>query len=144
MLKALLSTAIILCASFNCAYGDTVIWSGEINSDGTPSAAIPLEFNKTYQIKANGYINLGKWIQAQKKLANDSCYEFNKEKSTEKRESLRNSLSISVCDGSYHPDHRYQSEPFIAKNNRIHFWIDDTDYDDNSGSFYVEIIRKGD
>lgn len=143
-MKKILMAGMIFSASFSSLLADTVIWSGEINSDGTPSNVISLEFNKTYQIKAKGYINLGKWIQAQKKLANDPCYEFNKERSTEKRESLKNSLSVSVCDGSYHPDHSYQSEPFIAKNNRIHFWIDDTDYDDNSGSFYVEIIRKGD
>ncbi len=135
--------AVVLCGLFSHYYADEVVWSGEVNSDGTPTNAITLEFDKTYQIKASGYIKLGKWIQAQNKLANDACFEFNKEKSTVKLESLKNSLSISICDGTYHPDHMYQSEPFVAKNNRIHFWIDDTDYDDNTGAFHVEIVRKG-
>lgn len=134
---------LVLCGWMNPAFADEVVWSGDVSSDGSPTNAITLEFDKTYQINASGYINLGKWIQAQKKLANDPCYEFNKEKSTVKLESLKNSLNISVCDGNYHPDHIYQSVPFVAKNNRIHFWIDDTDYDDNSGSFHVEIVLKG-
>lgn len=122
---------------------DEVIWKGEVKSDGAATASIPLKLKQTYQIKASQFINLGKWNQAGEKLANDACYEFNKEKSIEKVESLKNSLDIAICDGTYHKDHVYLSKPFLAKQNRIFFWVYDTDYDDNNDSFYVEVIRKG-
>lgn len=119
---------------------ETVVWSGKVDSKGIPSVPIKLVLNKKYQIKVSGEINLGKWIQNREKLANDACYEFNSKTNTEKIESIKNSLNITVCDGKYHLDHIYTSEPFIAKQNRIHFWIYDTNYDDNSGSFQVQVI----
>lgn len=121
---------------------DEVVWQGAISSDGSPSKAIPLTLKETYQIKVSGFINLGKWVQGGKKLANDSCYEFSNEGSTERVSVLENSIDVSVCEGKYHPDHVYISEPFVAKQNRVHFWVSDTDYDDNSGDFQVEIIHK--
>lgn len=121
---------------------DEVIWSGKVKSDGTPTPPVKLVLNETYEIKAKGFVNLGKWVQAGEKLATDACYEFNKETEQDKIESMRNSLNISVCDGTYHPDHIYTSKPFEAKHNLIHFWVFDTDYEDNNGAFDVEVIHK--
>lgn len=127
------------------AYGhaDNVVWKGEINADGTPTSAIKLEVRKRYQIKVSGFVNLGKWKQGGKNLANDACYEFDEEGNTFQRvETIKNSHDITVCsDKKYHPDHVYQSEPFVAKQDRIHFWIYDTYYDDNSGSLKVEVSQ---
>jgi len=123
------------------SYADKVIWSGEVKSDGTPTTAIPLNLRENYKIKVSQFVNLGKWVQKGEKLANDACYEFNKEKPQDKVEFLKNSQNISVCDGTYHPDHIYESTPFAAKQNRLHFWVYDTDYDDNNGAFRVEIIH---
>lgn len=120
---------------------DEVVWTGNVNSDGTPSEAVRLNLKDTYQIKVSGFINLGKWVQQREKLANDACYEFNPEAATEQIISIKNSLDIAVCDGKYHPDHVYISKPFIAQQNRVHFWIFDQDYDDNHGELKVEIIQ---
>ena len=120
---------------------EKVIWSGDLASDGEPSETITLVNNKQYQIKVQGFVNLGKWIQNKEELANDACYEFSPSGKAEKFKSFRNSADISVCDDKYHPDHAYQSEPFTAKQNRIHFWINDTNYDDNSGFLKVQIIE---
>lgn len=122
-------------------HAENVIWSGTVNSDGIPSELVKLELDKRYQIRVSGFVNLGKWIQNREKLANDACYEYNSEGNLEKLESLRNSLDISVCDGSYHPQHIYQSLPFVTKHNRIHFWVHDFDYDDNHGAFKVEVLQ---
>lgn len=117
------------------------IWEGKVQSDGTPTKPIPLTLRKEYQIKVSGFMNLGKWIQNREKLANDACYEFSSEKEVAKIDTLKNSQDISACDGTYHQDHVYTSAKFTAKQNRIHFWTYDTDYDDNSGSFHVEVIQ---
>lgn len=124
-------------------YGDTTIWKGEVNANGSPTDAIPLVLHQKYKIKVSGYVNLGKWIQNKEELANDACYDFNFNKEThlEKVRTFRNSNDISVCDGKYHPDHIYQSLPFTAKQNKIHFWVFDTDYENNTGAFQVEIIQ---
>lgn len=138
MIRLFLCFSLCICS----AYADDVVWKGKVNSDGVPTEQIHLKIHDQYQIKASNYINLGKWIQAAQELANDACFEFSGKLPPEKFESLKNSNNISVCDGKYHEDHIYLSEPFIAKQNRIFFWVNDTDYDDNSGSFDLEIIRK--
>lgn len=126
----------------NCFGAEKEVWKGEVNSNGNPTEAIPLQIHKKYQIKASGYVNLGKWIQNHQKLANDACFEFSQEGKVEKVETLKNSNEISVCsDNTYHPDHAYQSEPFTANSDRIHFWVHDTNYEDNSGSFQVQIVE---
>lgn len=122
---------------------ENVIWDGQVNADGSPTLAIELILDQPYQIRARGIINLGKWWQNSQPLANDACYEFNTPEKPTQLTTLKNSLSISVCDGKYHGDHTYLSLPFVAKQNKIHFWIDDTDYSDNSGSFQVQIIQLG-
>lgn len=141
MARTLLS-CILMCLCFGKFYADEVIWRGNVKSDGSATIPIPLILNERYQIKASKSINVGKWVQAGEELASDACYEFNKEKYLNKLECLKNSQNISVCNGTYHPDHIYQSEPFVAKQNRLHFWVYDTNYDDNRGDFHVEIIHK--
>lgn len=122
-------------------HADEVVWSGSVHSDGMPTPPITLNLNENYLIKVSGFIKLGKFIQNREKLANDACYEFNAEGETERLISIKNSHDISVCDGKYHADHVYPSKPFVAKQNRIHFWVNDSDYDDNHGELKVEVVH---
>lgn len=134
--------ACLACCAFCNVFADEVVWQGQVHADGTPTKLIHLKLDEQYQIKASNYINLGKWVQEGVKLANDPCFEFSDKTVPNKIECLRNSAKISICDGTYHYDHVYLSEPFTAKQNRIFFWVVDTDYDDNTGAFDVEIIHK--
>lgn len=120
-------------------FADHVIWSGKVNSDGTPTHPVGLSLHKKYKIKVSGVVNTQKWVQAGDHLANDACFEFGSKDHQKKVITLRNSNDISVCDGNYHPDHVYQSLPFSGMQNKIHFWVHDIDYEDNSGAFDVEI-----
>ena len=142
MIARTLLSCSMFCLCIGAAYADEVIWRGKVNADGTPTTSIPLELHERYQIKVSESINLGKWNQDGEKLANDAFYMFDKSKSVEKIESLKNSQDVPFDQGTYHPDHVYQSEPFVAKQNRIHFWVSDTNYDDNNGNFHVEITHK--
>lgn len=123
-------------------FAEKVVWSAHVKADGTPSEVAILDLNQQYIIRASGFVNLGKWMQGGEKLANDACYEFNDKVTQKSIVTLRNSQNVSICDGAYHPDHIYLSNPFIAKQNKIHFWINDVDYDDNSGALQVEIIHR--
>ena len=123
------------------SYADTVVWSGEVQASGYPTSLINLTLGKKYQIKVSGSVNLGKWWQAGKPLADDACFEYNDETVPTSVSTFRNSMQISVSDGAYHEDHSYLSQPFIAEQNGIHFWIYDTDYSDNSGALNVKIIE---
>lgn len=125
---------------------DTVVWSGKVDSDGMPSKSIQLILGKTYRVKVSGTINLGKWRTNKQPLENDACYEFFadpkfQEKDPKKIDTFRSSIPISVCDGKYHSDHIYTSEPFLVAQSGIHFWIHDTDYSDNTGALDVEVIQ---
>jgi len=141
MLNRTLSIFLTLCALNS--YTDETVWKGSVDSNGVPTKPIKLELHKQYEIKVSGFINLGKWVQAGEKLANDACYEFSDDKRhMEKFESIKNSQGISVCEGQYNDDHVYTSKPFVAKQNRIFFWVNDTNYDDNNGLYEVEIIQK--
>jgi hypothetical protein len=122
---------------------ETILWKGNVNADGTPSTLVTLKLHNKYQIRVSGFVNLGKWIQNKEELANDACYEFNKETPTSKLKSFRNSHEIDVCDGNYHADHSYISKPFVADQDRIHFWIYDNYYDDNHGVLQVEVLDLG-
>lgn len=139
MIRLLLSS--FFCLSVCSLSADEVIWKGKVDSNGTPSEVIKLNIHDRYQIKASQFINLGKWNQAGEKLANDPCFEFSDKLQPTKFESLKNSNELSICEGKYHADHVYLSEPFVAKQNRIFFWVNDTDYDNNHGSFDLEIIH---
>ena len=143
-MRQFLQTLTICLFCVNYSYADRIIWSGDVEANGTPTSPITLTLKKKYKIKAQGTVNLGKWWQQGKPLGEDACYEFAEHITPSKFETLKNSLNISVCEGSYHPDHIYQSEPFIAKQNRIHFWIYDIDYSDNLGTLQVEIIELSD
>lgn len=136
-------TGLFLAMTFG-AHAETLIWNGEVESNGNPSIPIELKIGETYIIRVTGKMNLGKWIKNEEKLANDACYEFSPSKSVTKVETFKNSLNVSVCDGSYHPNHIYESKPFKAVENRVHFWIHDTDYDDNTGVFNVQILKQDD
>lgn len=140
MIRLLLS---FLCFSVCSLSADEVIWRGKVESNGTPTKLITLKTHEEYQIKASGFINLGKWKQAGEALANDACFEFSEKFPPEKFQALKNSNEIDICKGEYHPDHVYVSAPFVAKDNRIFFWVNDLNYDDNSGDFEVEVIHKG-
>ena len=141
MTRILLSS-LVLSIGVCCSYADEVVWKGKVNSDGTPTELITLKMHEHYQIKASGFINLGKWVQVGEKLANDACYEFNEKLAPHHFESLNNNQNIRICDDTYHENHVYESDTFIAKQNRIFFWISDFDYDDNNGALDVEIIHK--
>jgi hypothetical protein len=130
-----------ICLSFWGSGFAELIWSGTVNSNGNPSAPIELNLEENYLIEVSGFVNLGKWIQNGEKLANDACFEFNEEKETAKIATMRNSLNISVCNGTYHPDHVYSAK-FKAEQGKIHFWVSDNYYNDNSGSFSVKIYRQ--
>lgn len=141
MIRLLLSCFFLYLCNFS-VYADEVIWKGKVDSNGFPTEPITLKIHDRYQIKVSRFINLGKWVQASEKLANDACYEFNDKLRPSVFESFKNSQNIPVCDDTYHDNHVYFSEPFVAKQNRIFFWVYDSDYDDNNGAFDVEIIHK--
>lgn len=124
---------------------DIQVWSGQVKAEGQPSVFIPLKEGKKYRIKASGSVNLGKWKQQGKALASDACYEYAEGIEPEKVKGLRNSLEISICDEGYKSNHIYESKPFKAIFGGIHFWVDDIDYNDNSGQFNVivsEVISE--
>lgn len=123
------------------SFAQTVTWSGTVSADGTPTIPADLILHQQYQIRVSGVVNLGKWWQAGKPLAEDAYFEFNAPNGPRNLETLMNSIGISDSNIKYNPDHVYLSEPFIAKQNKIHFWINDEDYSDNTGSLNVEVIH---
>ena len=129
----------ILCSG--SMWADSVVWSGEVNSDGTPTVNIPLTLGKKYQIRVSGEMNLGKWWQQGKPLAEDACYEYNDLVQPIKLDTLKNSMNIPLDNTAYHPNHVYQSKPFVTAQSGIHFWIYDTDYNNNSGSLHAEVLE---
>lgn len=139
-----------LCLGFSSfSFADNVIWSGKINSNGTPTESVKLSLGKMYKVKVSGTMNLGKWRTDKQPLVNDSCYEFFADPGHQKGnpikiDTFKNSLNVSVCDGKYHADNVYESEPFFAAQSGIHFWIYDTDYENNTGALDVQIIQVSD
>ncbi|QLH37386.1 MAG: hypothetical protein HWD61_15605 [Parachlamydiaceae bacterium] len=136
---------IFLCAfSFSmllasASFAEHVVWEGQLAADGTPSPVVDLKLNKTYEIVVSGSVNLGKWVEAGKPLAQDASYEYNAPSGPTKAKTFRNSSDIPLNDSAFNPTHVYRSEPFVAKQNKIHFWIQDADYSDNTGNLTVKV-----
>jgi hypothetical protein len=141
MHKKLTITFFIGLSIFNLNFAEEIVWSGEVSSDGTPSKAINLNLDKKYQIIVSGTINLGKWVQAGKPLGEDASYDFNAPTGPRRVEIFKNSNDIALDDQSFNPNHIYKSEPFVAKQNKIHFWVHDEDYSDKVGNFDVKIVQ---
>lgn len=117
-----------------------LVWKGDVNADGTPTKSVKLILGQTYQIKVSGVINLGKWRQNGQPLVQDANYEFNTQVSPSAFPAIKNSMNIPIGDNKFHSDHVYLSEPFLAIQSGIHFWIYDENYEDNSGSLLVELM----
>lgn len=134
--------ALYICSLFLFSHccAEKVVWEGKVESNGTPSQKIKLILGEKYQIEVGGLINLGKWWKSGQPLIQDASYEFNAQAAPSHLISFKNSLNIPVGDGKYHPNHIYFSEPFIAVQSGIHFWIYDTNYEDNSGHLDVKVI----
>ncbi len=132
---------LLLCVfSIGNIFANSVVWRGEANANGNPTTNVPLIIGKKYQIRVSGTINLGKWWQDGKPLIEDACYEYNEKVTPFKLDSIQNSLKVSLVNDKFNSNHVYESNPFTATQNRIHFWVHDTSYDDNTGSFLVEIL----
>jgi hypothetical protein len=128
--------------SLICLEANTSIWQGEVSSDGNPSPVVRLKLGHKYQIQVTGTINLGKWRRNGDALEDDACFEFAKNNTTPSAIfTFKNSMNVSLCDGHFHPSHVYLSAPFLAAQNGIHFWVHDDDYENNSGSFQVQVIE---
>lgn len=141
MLKNILGIGSLCTILISPLSAEHVVWSGSVSSNGNPTQAISLNLDKKYQIVAQGTINLGKWVEGGHRLEDDPSYEFNAPSGPEKLKSLRNSNDIPLNDKTFNPEHIYKSEPFVAKQNKIHFWVYDLDYSDNTGAFEVKIVE---
>lgn len=135
-----LKLILILCPLMSC-HADSTIWKGDVSATGALSPSIKLVLGKRYQINVSGVVNLGNWVKNGAALLNDACFEFSDSSDPHLAPCFKNSMNQTVCDGTYHPDHIYSSNQFIAAQSAIHFWIYDTNYEDNSGSFQVELIQ---
>lgn len=140
----LLSSVLLLAGIFSIShvYADRVIWDGQVSAKGEPSPIVHLKEGEKYKIRVKGEVNLGKWRQQGEALAEDACYEYNSKVAPKRLETFKNSMNIDVCQGLFHVDHIYESDYFLAVQSGIHFWVHDSNYDDNSGSFRVEVILK--
>lgn len=144
-MKGMFSFIAMSCV-FCMEVADTSVWHGKVNSDGTPTPSVKLNLGEKYKIKVSGKINLEKWRTGGKALENDACFEFfaiprYQEIPPKKIGALKNSLNLNVCDEKYQQDHIYESKAFTAMQSGIHFWIYDTDYEDNSGELDLEVIQ---
>lgn len=134
--------AMIGCVLFSHLCAETLVWEGEIDSNGTPTEAIKLSLEKKYKIRLSGIINTNKWHQGGTALGEDACFDFGDHVHPVPNELVKNSMDLDFCeDGLYHADHSYDSKPFVAKQNRIHFWVNDDDYLDNTGTFKVQVYE---
>ncbi|MGV8120293.1 MAG: hypothetical protein AB2L14_11080 [Candidatus Xenobiia bacterium LiM19] len=123
-------------------HADTLIWSGEVSSLGRATETFPLQQGSSYYYVAVGTVYFGRWYINKRSLVNDACYEFNAKGYNDPLPVLKNSLNIPIANTAYRSDHVYTSEAFmLLQSVSMSFWIEDTDYLDNSGSLRVSLYR---
>ena len=131
----------ILLSSFHTVFPDTVIWTGNVNSNGSRTPNIRLQNGRDYYFIVEGSVYFGKWRQNRQSLLNDACCEFNARPEPQYLPVFNNSLGAPFNNTAYRSNHVYRSKTFRAIGHQsICFWIFDPDYRDNRGSLRVRLI----
>lgn len=130
----------IMLSCFHNVYTDTVLWTGNVNSNGSRTQNIQLQNGRDYYFMVDGSVYFGRWWQNGRNLLNDACYEFNARVNPQYLPVFKNSLGVPFNNTAYRSDHIYRSINFRPSGwQSINFWIFDTDYRDNRGSLRVRL-----
>lgn len=125
------------------ASAQQVVVSGPVSSNGQVVNAT-LQPGATYALRVSGSVYFGRWSgDISRELWDDACFEFNARgypSFLQIIEVIENGRQIYVCDGNYNPNHVYQSGAFVASGGSISVGIFDSEYLDNQGDLFVELL----
>lgn len=142
MFKTISLYFLVFCGFFNFCHSDQLVWQGIVSALGRKTDRIPLNPGEEYYAVARGVVNLGRIAEwGNENRLNDACYMFRVNQDPIYAPVLKNSYQFRFCSGTYHSEHVYQSLPFRGNDRPLWFWVEDTNYGDNSGQFLVEVYR---
>lgn len=110
------------------------------NRAGTHRPLMTLERGQRYKIRVSNSTHFGTWPATRRDLKNDACFEFNSGRGRVPLPVVKNSHGFNLCQFGYRANHRYESQTIYGDGRTLSMWVYDTDYRDNFGSYYVEVI----
>ncbi|MEP2987415.1 MAG: hypothetical protein ABJN65_11765 [Parasphingorhabdus sp.] len=111
-----------------------------IPSNGTRMSTMRLERGKRYKVRISGQTHFGTWKPTRRALKNDACFEFNSGRGRVGLPVVKSSHGLNFCRSGYRSNHKYESQIIYGDGRNLSLWVYDTDYRDNYGSYYAEVI----
>jgi len=98
------------------------------------------ERGKRYKLRVSGSTHFGTWKPTRRALKNDPCFEFNSGRGQVGLPVVKNSHGFNLCGRGYRRSHVYESQIIYGDGRPVSVWVYDSDYRDNYGSYYAELI----
>lgn len=111
-----------------------------IPANGSRMSTIRLERGQRYKVRISGQTHFGTWKPTRRALKNDACFEFNSGRGYVSLPVVRSSHGLNFCRSGYRANHQYESQIIYGDGRNLGLWVYDSDYRDNYGSYYAEVI----
>jgi len=114
--------------------------TNSIPANGSRISTMWLERGKRYKVRISGQTHFGTWKPTRRALKNDACFEFNSGRGRVSLPVVKSSHSLNFCRSGYRANHKYESQIIYGDGRNLTLWVYDSDYRDNYGSYYAEVI----
>jgi hypothetical protein len=120
---------------------DLVVWATGLPNRGSQKRMYRLDRGQRYRVRVSRFTHFGTWQPTRKALKNDACYEFNSRPRPVSLPVIKTNFGFNFCFGRYKANHIYESQIVSGNGSYLVMWVYDSDYRDNYGDYYVEVIH---
>lgn len=117
------------------------VWATGLPNKGRQKRIYRLERGVRYKVRVSQFTHFGTWRPTGRALKNDACYEFNARSRKVSLPVVKTNYGFNFCLRGYRANHVYESQVVYGRRTNLVMWVYDTDYRDNYGSYYVEVIE---
>lgn len=117
------------------------VWATGLPNRGARKNIYLLERGVRYKVRVSRFTHFGRWRPTKRDLKNDACYEFNARPRPVSLPVVKTNFGFNFCTRGYRANHVYDSQVIMGNGARLVMWVYDTDYRDNYGNYYVEVIQ---
>jgi hypothetical protein len=130
-----------LVESPNFIQRNITVWATGLPNKGQRKNIYRLERGVRYKVRVSRFTHFGTWQPTRRALKNDACYEFNARSNKVSLPVVKTNYGFNFCSGGYKANHVYESQVLYGRGTQLVMWVYDSDYRDNYGDYYIEVIE---
>lgn len=123
------------------AQRDITVWATGLPNKGRQKRMYRLDRGVRYKVRVSRFTHFGTWKPTRRALKNDACFEFNARSRKVSLPVIKTNFGFNFCSGNYKANHVYLSQAIYGNGSYLVMWVYDSDYRDNYGDYYVEVIE---